>query len=171
MMKLAKYLPLLALAACTDSATKQESVQIFAAATSAMSSAQTKAVETAKGTQLTDPNAVTLDYSGACSLGGQVTVKGEYSGESSDDRAAFDLDTSFSGCREPSGTLDGKIHWTSTASSSGFSAAMDGSLDWSGNNGSASCDFDLSLAVTQTSVSYSGHLCGYDVGELVLGGN
>jgi hypothetical protein len=172
MMKLAKFLPLLALAACTDNATKQESVQIFAAASAAMSSAQTKAVEQAKGqSQLTDPSAVTLDYSGACALGGQVTVKGMYNGEGSDDRAAFDLATTFNGCQEPTGSLDGKIHWTSTASSTGFSATMDGSLDWSSNNGSASCDFDLSLAVTQTSVSYTGHLCGYDVGQLVLGGN
>ena len=172
MMKLAKFLPLLALAACTDNATKQESVQIFAAATTAMSTAQTKAVDEAKGaSQLTDPAMVTLDYSGACSLGGQVTVKGNYNGEGSNDRAAFDLETSFAGCHEPTGTIDGKIHWTSTASSAGFSAAMDGSIDWAGNNGSASCDFDLSLAVTMTSVNYSGHLCGYDVGELVLGGN
>ena len=112
-----------------------------------------------------------LDYTGACSLGGSVVVKGDYSGENNDDRAAFDLNTSFNGCQEPTGTLDGAIHWTSTASSAGFSAAMDGSLDWAGSNGSASCDFDLSLAVTMTSVSYSGHLCGYDVGSLSLGGN
>jgi hypothetical protein len=171
MMNFAKYLPLLALAACTDNATKQESVQIFSAATAAMSSAQTKAVEQAKSGHVTDPNAVTLDYTGACALGGSVTVKGEYNGENADDRAAFDLKTTFGGCQEPSGTLDGNIHWTSSASSAGFSAVMDGSLDWNGTNGSASCEFDLSLAVTQTSVSYSGHLCGYDVGELTLGGN
>jgi len=170
-MKLAKFLPVLALAACTDNATKQESVQIFAAATAAMSSAQTKAVEQAKAGHLTDPGAVSLDFTGACSLGGSVVVKGDYSGENADDRAAFDLNTSFNGCHEPTGTLDGNIHWASTASSAGFTATMDGNLDWAGNNGSASCGFDLTLAVTQTSVSYSGHLCGYDVGELVLGGN
>lgn len=171
-MKLAILLSaVLALAACTDTASKQESVQIFAAATTAMSTAQTKAVEQAKGTQLTDPGAITLDYSGTCTLGGSVVVKGEYAGEGADDRADFDLNTSFNGCHEAGGTLDGNIHWTSSASSSGFSAVMDGSLDWAGNNGSASCDFDLSLAVTQTSVSYSGHLCGYDVGDLQLGGN
>ena len=171
-MKLTQLMiPVLALAACTDNASKQESVQIFAAATTAMSTAQTKAVEQAKGNQLTDPGAVTLNYSGACTLGGTVVVVGEYAGEGADDRADFDLNTQFNGCQEAAGTLDGKIHWTSSASSTGFSAAMDGELDWAGNNGSASCDFDLSLAVTQTSVSYSGHLCGYDVGELQLGSN
>ncbi|HEY5923748.1 MAG TPA: hypothetical protein VIV11_18830 [Kofleriaceae bacterium] len=170
-MKLATLLPVLALAACTDNATKQESVQIFAAATVAMTSAQTEAVDQAKGSQLTDAEAVTLDYSGACSLGGTITVKGEYSGEGSDDHAAFALNTSFNGCQEVTGRLDGTLDWTSTVSSTGFTASMKGGLDWEGNDGSASCDFDLNLAITQSSVSYSGHLCGHDVGELVLGGN
>ena len=172
-MKLAKILPVLALAACTDDpATKQESVQIWAAASAAMTSAQTKAVEQAKGAnQVTDPTSVTLNYSGACSLGGTIVVKGDYEGEGANDRAVFDLDTWFNGCQEVGGTLDGSIAWKSDASSTGFSAEMRGQLDWSGSNGSASCTFDMKLSVTQTSVSYSGHLCGHDVGELTLGGN
>lgn len=170
-MKLLKLLPLLALVACADNATKQESVQIFAAATSAMSSAQSKAVEQAKAGHLVDPEQVELDYAGVCSLGGSVTVKGTYVGEGSDDRATFDLRTTFDGCHEPTGTLDGNLTWESDASAAGFSASITGELDWTGNNASASCDFGLSLAVTPTSVSYSGHLCGYDVGELSITGN
>jgi hypothetical protein len=172
-MKLANVLAVLALAlaGCTDTATKQESVQIWAAASAAMSSAQTKAVEAAKANNVTGGEEVMLDFTGPCALGGNVVVKGEYTGENSDERAEFDLKTSFSGCREAAGTLDGSIHWTSTASATGFSARMDGNIDWSSSSGSATCDFDLSLAVTQTSVSYSGHLCGHDAGSLVLGGN
>jgi hypothetical protein len=102
---------------------------------------------------------------------GGVTVKGKYTGEGSDDRATFDLETTFAGCHEAAGTLDGNLQWESDASSAGFSASITGELDWTGNNGSASCDFDLSLAVTSTSVSYSGHLCGYDVGTLSITSN
>jgi hypothetical protein len=171
-MKLTKLLPVLGLAlvACTDNATKQESVQIWATAFGAMSSAQSDAVEQAKGANLTDADAVTVDFTGPCTLGGSVVVKGEYAGDRTDDRAEFDLVTSFSGCREIGGTLDGSIRWTSTASATGFAARMDGGLDWSGTNASASCGFDVELALTRTSVSYGGHLCGHDVGELVLGG-
>ena len=170
-MKLVKFLPVLALAACADSATKQESVQIFAAANAALTTAQTKAVESAKATnQLTEPNTYTLDYGGPCSLGGNVTVKGDYTGDGADERAVFDLKTSFTGCREATGTVDGTLSWKSTASSNGFAAEMVGMIDWSDSKSSASCDFDMRLIVTKTSVSYRGYLCGYNVGELVLGG-
>jgi hypothetical protein len=174
MMKLIKLLPLLVLVftgCADDSATKQESVQIFAAATAAMSSAQSKAVEAAKSGNLVDPEEVELDYMGACALGGGVTVKGRYAGDGSDDHATFDLETTFASCHEATGTLDGNLHWESDASSDGFSASITGELDWTSNNGSASCDFDLSLSVTSTTVNYSGHLCGYDVGTLTITGN
>jgi hypothetical protein len=47
---------------------------------------------------------------------------------------------------------------------------MTGDLDWTGNNGSASCEFDLALQVSDTGVSYGGTLCGYDVStELHIG--
>ena len=175
MMRLIKLLPVFALvgslAACTDNASKQESVQIFAAATTAMTSAQSNAVEQARAGHLVAPADVRLDYAGACSLGGGVTVTGNYSGEDTGDRAVFDLQTSFAGCREATGTLDGTLRWESDASADGFTASMTGELDWTGNNGSASCDFDLSLSLTSTSVHYAGHLCGYDVGELTITGN
>jgi hypothetical protein len=171
-MRLIKLLPVVALslAACTDNATKQESMQIFAAATTAMTSAQADAVQTAKAGNLVAPEQVNLDYSGVCSLGGGITVSGQYSGDGSD-RATFDLSTTFNGCHEVTGTLDGNLSWSSEATATGFTASMTGELDWTGNNGSASCDFDLSLSITQTSVSYGGHLCGYDVAELTITGN
>ena len=166
-MRIVPLLPLLLLAACTDGPTKQESVRIFAAANTAMTTAQQKAVDAAKGVApIVD---LELDYSGPCSLGGTVSVKGNYDGEGNDEHAEFDLNASFNGCQEPTGTLGGSIHWKSVAGSGMFSASMDGVIDWSDSQGSASCDLDLRLDVTQTSVHYKGSLCGYDVGELTLG--
>ncbi|HEX5063015.1 MAG TPA: hypothetical protein VFV99_26755 [Kofleriaceae bacterium] len=170
-MKLANLLPLLLLAACTDNATKQESVQIFAGATTAMTSAQSRAVDQARGNHLNAPADLTLDYSGPCTLGGTVALSGDYTGDSAvDDRAAFDLKATFNGCHELTGTLDGDLQWTSVATGDSFTATMTGGLNWKGNDGEASCDFDLSLSVGTTGVSYDGHLCGYDVKtEIVLG--
>jgi hypothetical protein len=170
MMKLATLLPLLLLAACTDNATKDESVQIFAAATTALGSAQAKAVDQARAAHLVAPADLTVDFSGPCTLGGTVALNGAYSGSDNDDRAAFDLSASFAGCHEVTGTLDGSLQWTSLATATGFSATMSGGLDWKGNNGDASCDFDLALTIDGLGVNYGGHLCGYDVKtELVLG--
>ena len=169
-MKLAKLLPLLLLAACTDNATKQESVQIFAATSAAMTSAQSKAVDQARATNLVAPAELTLDFSGPCSLGGTVALKGNYAGSGADDRAAFDLDVTFDNCRELAGTVDGDLAWTSVVDGAGFRATLDGGLDWKDSDSSASCDFDLSLDVGDTGVHYGGHLCGYDVrADITLG--
>jgi hypothetical protein len=170
MMRIATLLPLALLAACSDQPSKEESVQIFAAATTALTSAQAKAVDQARSGQLTAPADLVIDFSGPCALGGSLAVHGTYAGSGDDEHAAFDLGAAFNGCREVTGTLDGDLQWTSEASSAGFSATLNGGLDWQGNNGSASCDFDLALAVNDLGVSYDGHLCGYDVKtELVLG--
>jgi hypothetical protein len=174
-MKLAKLFPLFALAACTDGPSKQESIYIFAAAQTAMSNAQSEAVAEAD-MPFAAPAETTLDYSGPCSLGGTISLTGSYSDDSVDgadaDRAAFDLTTSFNGCAEVTGTLDGSLQWTSVADDAGWTATMKGGLVWRGQDGDASCDFDLSMLVSDTVISYGGHLCGYDVGaELVLDGN
>jgi hypothetical protein len=169
-MKLANLLPLLLLAACTDQATKQETVQIFATASTALGSAQSKAVDQARGLNLTAPAQLSLDFSGPCLLGGTVALKGDYVGSGDDERAEFDLTATFNSCRELGGTLDGSLAWTSDASAEGFAAALKGELDWTGKDASASCDFDMALTVAETGVAYGGHLCGYDVkAELVLG--
>lgn len=164
-------LPLCLLAACSDGPTKEESVKIFAAASTAMSSAQSRAVADARGSSTLAPaTQLDLDFSGPCSLGGTARVTGSYDGDGADDRAAFDLRTTFAGCRELTGTLDGELHWTSVADASGFTATMTGGLDWHGNDGDASCEFDLSLEVSEAGIVYGGSLCGYDVAaELHLG--
>jgi hypothetical protein len=153
---------LVSAAACSSGPTKSESLQIFAAATTAMASAQSRAVADAQ--QLQAPAELVLDFSGPCTLGGSIGVTGSYDGAGTGERAAFDLTTAFDACKEAQGTLDGSLRWTSVVDGASFSASMTGELDWSSAGGdSASCDFDLSIAVSPQAVAYSGDLCGYDV--------
>lgn len=142
-------------------------MKIFTATTTLTTTAQTAAVKVARDDS-SGSGSLSLDYSGPCLLAGSIAVKGNYAGTGADDRAVFDLSTTFNGCRDFGGTLDGDLAWTSTADPNGFSAAMTGSLDWSSDDSSASCDFDLQLAVNSTSVRYGGSLCGYLVSELGL---
>lgn len=157
-------LPLSLLAACSDGPTKEESLKVFAAATTAMSSAQSRAVTDARANSALAPvDRLDLDFSGPCTLGGTAKVTGSYEGAGVDDHASFDLNTTFAGCHELTGTLDGELHWTSVAAADKFTASMKGGLDWHGQDGDASCDFDLSLEVSNVGISYGGTLCGYDV--------
>ena len=143
-------------------------MRIFAATSTVTATAQSSAVTVAKAGG--DTGELSLDYKGTCALGGSVSVKGSYAGDGDDDHAAFDLSTTFDGCKDIQGTLDGELHWTSTASAGGFSASMTGGLDWTSGNDSASCDFDLHLAITENSITYGGSLCGYAVTELGITG-
>jgi hypothetical protein len=155
---------LVSAAACSSGPSKEESLQIFAAASTAMASAQSRAVTDAQPLQALDaPAELLVDFAGPCTLGGQIGMTGSYDAAGTGDRAAFDMTASFRACREAQGTLDGSMRWTSVADGTSFSATMDGELDWSSDQGSASCDFDLSMAVTTETVAYSGHICGYDV--------
>lgn len=156
-MKILKLLPLILLAACSSGPTEQESVQIFGATTAAMGTAQGRAVADTSGGN------ANLSFTGPCTLGGSVSVTGSYEGADTGDRAAFDLKTTFDGCKELTGTLDGSLQWTSVAEGGNYNASMTGSIDFDGSNTSASCDFDLHIAVTSSSVNYSGSMCGYDV--------
>jgi hypothetical protein len=168
-MKRFLLLPVAALlaTACSDQPTKEESLKIFTATTSLTSTAQSAAVTVARNDSAGN-GSLALDYSGPCLLAGTVGVQGSYTGTGSDNHAVFDLSTTFTGCRDFAGTLDGDLNWTSTADPNGFSADMTGSLDWSSDNNSATCDFDLHLAVNSSSVRYDGSLCGYLVSELGL---
>lgn len=168
-MKRLILLPLLVAAACSDQPTKEESLRIFAATNTVTTTAQTNAVTVAKAGG-SGSGELSLNYNGACLLGGSVAVTGSYVGDGTDERAAFDLSTTFDGCKDIQGTLDGELHWTSKADANGFSAAMTGGLDWSSGDDSASCDFDLYLAITSSSITYGGSLCGYAVTELGISG-
>jgi hypothetical protein len=160
-------LPLVLLAACTGGASKQDAARVFTAATTSMASAQARAVSAAHGAAaLVAPAALQLMYSGSCTNGGTVAVNGSYDDSGSGMASEFDLDTAFTGCKEVTGTLDGDLHWTSSADATGFSSAMTGSLTWTDGQDSATCDFDLHLTVSQQLVSYTGSVCGYDVQEI-----
>src|SRR5262245_3574750 len=140
---------LVSVAACSSGPTKEESLQIFAAATTAMASAQSRAVVDAQ-TPLQAPVELVLDFNGPCTLGGtgacapggrlRLPVRSDASGAG--ERTSVDLTTAFASFKEAAGTLDGSLHWASVADGTSFSATMEGSLDWSGANGvSASCGF------------------------------
>jgi hypothetical protein len=160
-------LPLVLVAACTgNGASKQDAARVFTAATISMQSAQARAVSAAHGGAALVPAALQLQYSGSCTNGGTVAVDGSYDDSGNGMAAAFDLDTSFTGCKEITGMLDGNLHWTSNAGATGFTSAMTGSLAWTNGQDSASCDFDLHLALSEDAVSYTGTVCGYDVQEL-----
>lgn len=160
-------LPLVLLAACTGGASKQDAARVFTAATTSMASAQARAVSAAHGAAaLVAPAALNLQYSGSCTNGGTVGVTGSYDDSGSGMEAAFDLDTSFTGCKEVTGTLDGALHWTSNADASGFTSAMTGSLTWTNGQDSATCDVDLHLSVNAQAIGYTGTVCGYNVQEL-----
>ncbi|MCW5805863.1 MAG: hypothetical protein KIT31_26060 [Deltaproteobacteria bacterium] len=161
-MKLRALVVLLPLAACGPS--KSESIQAFLTVTAAASSAQARAVADAQaGPNLVLPAALTLDFSGPCTLGGTVGVAGAYDTSGSGERAAFDLTASFDGCREATGRLDGDLHWASVAEADRFVATMDGAIDYDGSAGNFTCDFDLSISVDSARTTFGGSFCGYDV--------
>jgi hypothetical protein len=166
-MKVSKLLvlALVPLAACSSQPSKQDSLQVFAAATVAMSTAQANAVTSAQQAGvLRAPAVLTLNFTGTCALGGGVTVSGSYDTSGNAARAVFDTMTSFNDCKDALGTLDGSLRWTSTTDGTKFSATMSGELEWSSDGGkSASCDFDMTISVDATSVRYSGSMCGYDL--------
>ncbi len=153
------------IAACSSGPSKQDATRLFGAAGVAMTSAQASAVSAAQGHHaLVAAAQVSADYSGPCALGGTAGVTGNYDDSSgSGSNAAFDMTVTFNACHGVAGTLDGSVHWTSTATSSGFSAAMNGNLSWTDGTDSASCGIDVKLALTATSISYTGSVCGYDV--------
>jgi hypothetical protein len=161
-MNALKLLPLIVLVACSGPS-KQDAAKVFASATSAMTTAQSQAVMFAQHANARAPAQLGLNYSGPCALGGTAAVTGSYDDTGTGMNAAFDLATTFTGCSDGVGSLDGNMHWTSTANGTSFTASMTGSLSYSDANTSANCDFDLHLAVAASTVTYSGSVCGYNV--------
>jgi hypothetical protein len=165
-MKASSLLVLLPLAAACGPS-KSDSIQAFIAVTSAASSAQSRAVADAQTPDIVAPAALTLSFNGPCTLGGTVGVTGDYDTAGTGESAAFDLTAAFDSCREPTGTLDGDLRWTSIAEANRFAATMEGAIDYDGTAGNFTCDFDLSISVetggTGSRSSFSGSFCGFDV--------
>jgi hypothetical protein len=160
-----KWLPLVLLvAACTDSATsKPDASRLFVATTDAVVAAQAKAV-TATQSALTAPAVRNLDYIGPCSAEGSSEVRGTYDDAGTAAASTFELQVTFTNCVDLTGNaLDGGLHWSSTASATGFDATLTGSIDWSDHMNQASCDLDLHMAVSDSTILYAGTVCGYDV--------
>lgn len=158
-MKLLSLLPLAVLVGCDSGPSKEESVQIYASASSSLATAQGAAVA-----QAGDGN-VTLDYSGACALGGTVGLAGGYSDGGTTGDATFDLHATFSACNGGVGTISGDLHWAATVTDTSVTTSMKGDLDWEGRDGSGSCHFDMEIIVSEALYSFKGSLCGYDVGS------
>jgi hypothetical protein len=154
---------LVVLAACGDSKpSQQEAFTAFGAATAAMSTAQSNAVQAAQ--QGPPSDAHTLNYNGPCTAGGTVRVTGSYQGDGGQ-AATFDLDVLFDGCTDGQGTLDGSMSWTSTADGTNYSATMAGDIAYDSPQASASCGYDLHVSVSGSAVAYSGSVCGYNVSQ------
>jgi hypothetical protein len=148
------------LVACGDSGpSQQDSFQAFGAATAAMSSAQSRAIQAA---QAVAPADLVLNFEGACQTGGAVKVLGNYSGTGGQS-AVFDLATTFTDCADAQGALDGALTWTSVAEGTKYTATMKGDIDWQGAQASAGCDFNVTVSVDGQAVTYGGSVCGYDI--------
>lgn len=161
-----KWLPLvLFVAACTDTSTsKPDASRLFVATTGAVTAAQAKAVTATQQTALTAPAVRNLDYIGPCSAEGSSEVRGTYDDSGTAAASTFELQVTFTNCVDQTGNaLDGSLHWSSSASASGFDATLTGSVDWSDHQNQASCDLDLHMAVNESTILYAGTVCGYDV--------
>jgi len=160
------WLSILFVAACTSgNATKQDASRLFVATTTAVQAAQQKAVSSTQAQLAPAPAARNLDYIGPCDGEGSFEIKGVYDDASGNGAAAaFDLQANFNNCVSLTHTaLDGNLHWSSTSDANGFTASMSGSIAFSDQTTSATCDLDLHMAVSSSSISYSGTVCGYDV--------
>jgi hypothetical protein len=161
-----KWLPLVVLvAACTDSGpSKSDASRLFVATTGAVTAAQAKAVTATQSALTAAPLVRNLDYVGPCGAEGSSEVRGTYDDSGTAAASTFELQVSFTNCVDATGdALNGSLHWSSSQSSTGFDATLTGSMDWSDHQNQASCDLDLHLAVTTSSILYAGTVCGYDV--------
>lgn len=145
------WLPIvMALSACTSSQpSKDDASRLFLATTTAVNAAEHKAVTSTQA--LNAPAVRNLDYIGPCESEGSFEVKG-----TADDTAlTFDLQTTFTNCVAASHiALDGSLHFSPSA--------LTGSISFSDQTTSATCDMNLAFSGT----AVSGTVCGYDVRDL-----
>jgi hypothetical protein len=151
---------LIALAACTSGPSKDDTTTIFAQTTSALSYARIQAVAKVQG----QSGNVTLDASGACPAGGTYAVTGTFDDSSGNtDQTNWNLSVAFAHCADLFGQVDGNLDWTSTASAASFATAITGSVTYSGNRGTWTCDADMHLLIDATDFAADGTLCGYSL--------
>jgi len=155
-------IPLLAFAACASedkqpTTSKQNASHAVAAMTKSLSRAST---------QSNAGFAANVSYTGPCLTSGTITVDGSASG--ADDGSVFDIDVAakFNACALDTESLDGDVHVKVSQDLTGVEADIDGDLDWTGAEGSASCAFDLHIKAGSAGISLTGSACGYDVEDL-----
>jgi hypothetical protein len=154
-------------AACSSGPSREESARIFTAATTAMASAQSRAVAAAEANRtLRAPADLLLEFTGACTLGGSISLAGSYTGDADADTATFELTTRFDGCRELQGTLDGELRWAAVATETGATSTIEGVLVWDGSDGSATCELDVQTSAGASGFSYTGSICGHDASSV-----
>jgi hypothetical protein len=163
-MKFLSLLPLALIACTSNQPSRQDSQRARTATYAASEAALSKALAHVGAVA---PAAVTLSFSGPCDLGGTVGLDGTYDESGTGDQASFDLNATFDACAEADGTVDGNLHWTSVEDATGFTQDLTGQIDWSDSNTSASCAFDLHQSITQTGITQTGTVCGYDVSEQI----
>ncbi len=143
----------------TTKPTSREASLELSAATAALASAQSRALPAS----LVAPDTATVDYNGSCDAGGHVAITGTYDYATTSADSSWDLDATFTGCADNDGVLDGALHWTQAVTATSVAQTLTGNLSWVGTQGSASCAFDVTLAVDATGSHYHGTVCGYDV--------
>lgn len=144
------------LAACTAS-TGGDSTASHQQARSVYSVASTRLEAALKAI---DHEALTanINSSDACAVSGDVTLVGSY-----DSVAGFDLTASFAACQESEGAIDGDLHWVETTSGAGIIDTWTGTLELTDATTTASCVFDYQSITSETGVTLSGTICGFDV--------
>lgn len=155
-------IPLLAFAACASednqpTTSKQNASHAVTAMTKSLSRAST---------QSRAAFAANVSYTGPCLTSGTISVDGSANG--ADDGSVFDIDVSakFNACTVETDSLDGNVHVKVSQDLADIEADIEGDLDWTGAEGSASCAFDFHLKATSAGITLTGSACGYDVDDL-----
>src|SRR5262245_12025383 len=128
---------LIALAACTSGPSKDDTTAVYVQTLNAMSYARIQAVAKVQG----QTGTVTLDASGTCPAGGTYAVTGTFDDSNGNtDQTTWNLSLAFAGCADLFGKVDGNLDWTSSASAASFATAITGSVTYTGNHGTWTCD-------------------------------
>lgn len=105
----------------------------------------------------------TVDYSGACSGGGSITVSGAYSGDGSSSNATFDQQMTFAGCVVSDTKLDGDWHWSGSVSNGAEEFSITADLDIVAPDYATHFSYDVTMILTA-----DGHFSVE--GSMVVGG-
>lgn len=146
----------------TERPSRARAASILTAATSALGSAKSDALDSS---QLTAPDVLDVSYTSPCDLGGHFDFAGTYEFNRDDPAATWDLDIQFLACAYREATFDGDLRWNQRVNTTGdILERITGTLSLAVPEGDLSCAFDLTIETAATGASsYHGTVCGYDV--------